>query len=615
MSDHCPRCNARPETVRTGALVSLKCTGCGAAYLVLPRVPEAPDDWDERYIGQRCGNCHLVSRVAVEEDGPVYEALHFGLNQPVHVKVLAPDLAGDPQMVQRFVRQAQLAAKVIHPRVPRVLDIGPSQDVPYVIRERTKGQRLSAKLNGSALSIEDVTATLPRIAEALAAVHDAGIVHLNVKPHSIILSEDGDIHLVGFTAAIRQTERPQIIAGSPGYTAAEHITGKDLSPSTDVYALGLLFFEMLTGRPAFHSEAEAAQFSMPAELQVDSIIPQRFAGLIHRMTQRSTDGRIASCAVVLKDLEPQSEAVTPPEPKEQGLTIAPPSPEQPLLQSDLESLFEPGARTSAQPTPAARPASSAALKAKAEPPSLPPASDYELQPPTPPVTPQPMQSAAPGAPPPATAPSPSVSEKIHMQCPHCGLVVRGLPEAFAKPIRCPDCNVESLFKPEPQETAPKPADAPAVGPAGAAAPSTTLSGKIHMQCPNCGVVVRGYPYVFVKPVRCPDCNVESLFKPEPQAAAPKLAEAPVVGPEEAAAPSTTSSGKVHMQCPHCGLVVRGYPYVFVKPIRCPDCNVESIFNPEPSETASKPDDKSSSGWRKWGSALLKRRAQGQGQGQ
>jgi predicted RNA-binding Zn-ribbon protein involved in translation (DUF1610 family) len=475
--------------------------------------------------------------------------------------------------------------------------------------------------------MDEVTATLPKITEALAAVHDAGIVHLNLKPHSIIRSEEGDIRLVGFTAAIRQTERPQIIAGSPGYTSGEQITGKDLGPSADVFALGLLFYELLTGRSAFSSEEKAALFSMPAEIHVpsDSSIPQHLVELIHRMTQPSRDERIASCERVLKGLglglAPQPGAATPRKPEEQGLTIASPASAEPLSlsdpmaapapepQLDLESLLPSGPGTFIQPTPTA-PSAPSTLEVMAEsPPLAPPAPEFELQLPLPPAeTPAETLAAGPEGAASAgpAAPRSTASGKIHMQCPNCGLVVRAFPEVFARPVRCPDCNVESSFTPELQE---KPAEAPADG---TAAPSSTVSGKIHMKCPNCGLVVRGFPYAFAKPIRCPDCNVESSFKPESQETAPKPAEVPAVGPEAAApdgpaAPSSTSSGKIHMQCPHCGLVVRGFPYVFAKPIRCPDCGVESSFKPESQETASKPEDKSGSGWKKWGSSLLKRR--------
>ena len=540
MSDantNCPKCNARPETTRIGALVSLKCTECRTTYLALPRVPEAPVDWDERFIGQRCGNCHLVSRVAVEEDGPVYEGLHVGLNQPVHVKILAPDLASDPQMAKRFVRQAQLAAKVIHPKVPRVLDIGPSQDVPYIIRERAQGQRLSAERNGSAPSVEDLTAALPKIAEALSAVHDAGIVHLNVKPHSIILTEEKDIRLVGFSAAILQSERPQVMAGSPGYMAGEQITGENIGPSADIFALGLLFYEMLTGHPAFNTGEPAALFSMPGEVGVlsgpDSKIPHYLAELIHRMTQRSTKDRVASCALVLKGLVEGAppETAIPLGPEEQELALVSPTPAEPLAlpdpmaaptpdpQSDLESIFEPGAPPPAPLTPTAPPPPTHQVDAAPPP----------LAPSPPPATPEPAVSGAPAvppteAPPPAAldapaAPRTTASGKIHMQCPKCGLVVRGLPEVFTKPIRCPDCNTESTFKPESQKADPESTTAPATEQK-AAAPTvalrTSASGKIHMQCPNCGLVVRGYPEVFTKAIRCPDCNVEATFKPEPQ---------------------------------------------------------------------------------------------------
>lgn len=565
MSDHCPRCNAHPETVRTGALVSLKCAGCGAAFVVLPRVPDGPTDWDERFIGQRCGNCHLVSRVAVEEDGPVYEALHFGLNQPVHVKVLAPDLVGDASMVQRFVRQAQLAAKVVHPRVPRILDIGPSQDVPYVIRERTQGQRLSAKLSGSPFSVEEASATISQIAEALSAVHDAGIVHLNVKPHSIIVSESGDIHLVGFSAAIRQAERPQLIAGSLGYAAGEQITGKELGPPADIFALGLLFHELLTGKPAFTPEADAAGLAMPADLRIEPSLPQRLAGLIQRMTRRSTVDRIASCARVLQDLRPEPQPETPvaAEPEAKSLAVAPTAADQALSQTDLEALFEPGAATSPQPGSAVRPAAfSSALTAGEDLLTLMPVTSATG-----------AQPAGPQAEPPETA------------------------EPRPGPM-------DSGARGAPSPVAPKTS-------AGPASSNSSSAIKIRMQCPQCGVVVRGASEVFAKPIRCPQCNGEAVFKPVPKEAAQKPAAAPAAEPAAAAPLSSTGSGKIHMQCPKCGLVVRGYPYVFVSPIRCPDCKVESLFKPEAQETAPKPDEKSGSSWKKWGSALLKRRSQGQ----
>jgi predicted Zn-ribbon and HTH transcriptional regulator len=131
-----------------------------------------------------------------------------------------------------------------------------------------------------------------------------------------------------------------------------------------------------------------------------------------------------------------------------------------------------------------------------------------------------------------------------------------------------------------------------------------------MQCPHCGLVVRGYPEVFTSAIRCPDCKVEATFRPEKQVTAPKPAEAPapdskVAAPATPDAKKSTESGKIHMQCPHCGLVVRGYAEVFAQPIRCPDCKVETTFKPEKQETGSKKE-KSASRWKSWPFSLKRK---------
>jgi len=339
--------------------------------------------------------------VAVEEDGPVYKAIHFGLNQPVHVKVLAPDLASDPDMAQRFIRQAQLAVTVSHPLIPRILDVSTNRDSLWIVREPAEGQRLSAQLNGSPLSAAEVNATFPKITEALAAVHDAGLLHLNMKPHSIILSPDKkNVRLVGFAAAIHKSEQLQVIAGSPGYAPNEQAVSRELDPSTDIFALGLLLYEMLTGRPAFPAEKDSALFALPDEIQVPApsavipSVPKHLAELVRRMTQPLTKDRIASCSAVLADLaaEPQPEPdadltvielpppVAPPAKEEATPLPEPPAApgpqeqeefeviseqpefevvsEQPEFevisqQSDLEEIPQPGAQANAPPTQAA----------------------------------------------------------------------------------------------------------------------------------------------------------------------------------------------------------------------------------------------------------------------
>jgi serine/threonine-protein kinase len=203
------------------------------------------------------GSYEIVAPLGEGGSGRVYRARDAG-GQVVALKLLKDDLARSERFRKRFSREVEAAMKVNHPRVVRTLEYGETDGSLYLAQDFVDGASLSEtiKAETEGLDPERAVRMCIQVASGLDAVHDAGLIHRDVKPHNILLDRAGDAHLADFGLAKDQVPRTALtskgeILGSANYIAPEQIRGEDIDRRADVYALGCVAYESLCGRAPF----------------------------------------------------------------------------------------------------------------------------------------------------------------------------------------------------------------------------------------------------------------------------------------------------------------------------------------------------------------------------
>ena len=199
--------------------------------------------------------------------GEVYRAMDTRLGRAVAVKVIAADLAGDPSLIHRFEREARAAGALNHPNLCSVFDVGLHDGTPFVVMELLEGESLHHRLRQGPLPLRKALEGAAQIARGLAAAHAKGMVHRDLKPANVFLTRDGRFKILDFglakltrpdlTAAAKDDTvpltrtMPGVLMGTIGYMAPEQVRGEDADSRSDVFALGAVLYEMLTGTRAF----------------------------------------------------------------------------------------------------------------------------------------------------------------------------------------------------------------------------------------------------------------------------------------------------------------------------------------------------------------------------
>ncbi|MEE8367795.1 MAG: serine/threonine-protein kinase, partial [Thermoanaerobaculia bacterium] len=243
--------------------------------------------------------------------GEVYRADDLKLGQPVALKLLPREFEGDSARLDRFLNEVRLALKVTHPNVCRVFDIGEVDGRHFLSMEYVDGEDLASLLRRIGRLPEDKAVQVARqICAGLAAAHDQGVLHRDLKPANVMIDGRGrakitDFGLAGATSGIRGAEAR---AGTPAYMAPEQLAGEELTERTDIYALGLVLYELFTGKPVFSAGSIAEMVRLqrettPASLasQVDNLDPAVERG-IRRCLETDPAGRPASALTVAAGL-------------------------------------------------------------------------------------------------------------------------------------------------------------------------------------------------------------------------------------------------------------------------------------------------------------------------
>jgi len=207
--------------------------------------------------------------------GTVYLAHDLELDRPVAVKLLAERLAGDGAFRKRFLREARVAARLSHPNVVGVYDAGESEEgLPYIVMEYVDGATLEGL---GPLPPREAVGLALQACHGLAQAHEHGLVHRDVKPHNLLLRSDGALKVAdfGIARAAEATALTEVgtVLGTAAYLAPEQATGGAVTPATDVYALGAVLYELLTGRPPYEPASLADLAERPEIAPVSELAP------------------------------------------------------------------------------------------------------------------------------------------------------------------------------------------------------------------------------------------------------------------------------------------------------------------------------------------------------
>jgi eukaryotic-like serine/threonine-protein kinase len=280
-------------------------------------------------IGETISHYRILERLGAGGMGVVYKAQDTRLDRPVALKFLPHDLEQGPQALERFRREAHAASALNHPNICTIHDVGERDGQPFIAMEYIDGETLSRHIHGQALPLSEILDLGIQIADALDTAHAQGIVHRDIKPANIFVTKRGQAKVLDFGlaklvakpvvdaghagspggAADEPVSIVGIITGTPSYMSPEQVRGDELDARTDLFSLGLLLYEMATGKKAFGGNTGGAiieSILMRTPAPVASLNPEahpQLEAIINKALEKDRDKRYHSAAEIRADLQ------------------------------------------------------------------------------------------------------------------------------------------------------------------------------------------------------------------------------------------------------------------------------------------------------------------------
>ncbi len=291
-------------------------------------------------VGTQLGKYQLRAEIGRGGMGTVYLGYDPMLDRKVAIKVLAPHLVWEPGFVERFLREARSAARLRHPNIVTIYDVGQQEDRYYIVMEYLAGQTLAQYIaQGGPFSSKHALPVLSQLADALDYAHRQGLIHRDVKPGNVIVAGDGRATLTDFgvARAVQETRLTATgsIVGTPQYMSPEQARGDPVDHRSDLYSLGVVAYEMLTGRTPFaattpHAVLHKLIYEAPPPLRsLRPDLPPAVETVMARALSKEPDARYQTAREMIAALEG---ALTAPAGQQAELpptvAAAPPSPRQ-----------------------------------------------------------------------------------------------------------------------------------------------------------------------------------------------------------------------------------------------------------------------------------------------
>jgi serine/threonine protein kinase/Tfp pilus assembly protein PilF len=274
-------------------------------------------------IPESIAHYQIIKRLGVGGMGEVHLALDTKLNRKVAIKILRPDSLAEEHLKKRLLREAQAAAKLDHPNICHVYEVNEVDSLTFIVMQYIEGESLAEKMERKPLELSTAVAIAEQAAEGLAEAHAQGILHRDIKPHNLMITPRGQLKILDFglakemrssapvdadapTATLLST--PGYAVGTMPYMSPEQVKGEPLDACSDIFSLGVTFYEMLAGKHPFQDKSNAVTMSrillgdpIPTE-QFQAQVSPELQALLDKMLAKDKAGRYQSAKDLLTDL-------------------------------------------------------------------------------------------------------------------------------------------------------------------------------------------------------------------------------------------------------------------------------------------------------------------------
>jgi serine/threonine-protein kinase len=263
----------------------------------------------------KVGHYDIVGELGRGGMGVVYQGFESSLGRHVAIKTLSEALANDPSVVERFFREARSMAQLNDPHIVQIYFVGEDQGQPFFAMEFVAGESLSQRLKREhRLAPFEAARLLLQVAQGLSTAHDRGVIHRDIKPANLLITERGVVKVADFGIALASQDFNKKLTGTgqfvgtPGYLSPEVCLGKPVDQRSDIFALGIVFFEMLTGQTPFQDESplgmmlEVVQADIPDVRRINDAVDPGLSEILKRMVAKEPADRYADCHELIADL-------------------------------------------------------------------------------------------------------------------------------------------------------------------------------------------------------------------------------------------------------------------------------------------------------------------------
>ncbi|MCC6742150.1 MAG: serine/threonine protein kinase [Planctomycetia bacterium] len=328
----CTRCGTPVRAVGWRPGMAATCKKCGAPLAPAEAASESsaetvqtvrPAPPPDPLLGRTLGGCRIKRKIGSGGMGAVYEALHLGLDKKVAIKILPPEFTSHATALERFQREARAAARLEHPNIVQVLNVGNEGGYNFIVMQFVEGESLGKLVSRrGALPWQEALKFVRDAARGLASAHAAGVIHRDIKPDNILVAKDGVAKVADFGLARTMDSGVSLsttgqIMGTPDYMSPEQAQAQKIDGRGDIYSLGATFYFLLSGKKPFHAETPLAIIMKhvsepPAPLRdANPGVPQAVANVISRMMAKRPDDRFPDCPSLVAALDELERGGTP----------------------------------------------------------------------------------------------------------------------------------------------------------------------------------------------------------------------------------------------------------------------------------------------------------------